>query len=87
MSQPRFKVGVDAITAVHEAQASYDAVAADVIAAKNTIQNKFEELREITGIYYKHIAPLKGYIKLVRPEPMNVDEWVKFSEEYNLNLF
>jgi outer membrane protein len=83
----RFKVGLDAITSVYEAQAAYDQSIADVIAAKNNLINRNEDLRKLTNHVYEQLAPLRdSKIPLLRPEPQNVDEWVNTGLKQNYPL-
>lgn len=85
-AKQRYEVGVDAITAVYNAQASYDSTVAQEIAAKNTIQNNMEALRQITGHYYDHLAGLCGPVRLITPDPNNVDTWVSSGIKHNYDL-
>lgn len=82
----RFHVGLDAITSVYNAQASYDADVAQVIAAKNNVQNAKEQLRLITGVFYKHLASLKRQMPLLTPKPKNIEAWIIKSEQDNFQL-
>lgn len=85
-AKQRFQVGLDAITSVYNAQASYDANVAQVIAAENNVQNTKEQLRRITGVYYQNLATLKKQMPLLTPVPNNVETWVYKSEQYNFTL-
>ena len=86
-AQQRFKVGLDAITSVYEAQAAYDQSVAEVIADKNNLDNQFELLRKLTNHTYYLLSPLRGgRIPLVKPEPANVDEWVNTAIRQNYSL-
>jgi outer membrane protein len=86
-AQQRFKVGLDAITSVYEAQAAYDQSVAEVIADKNNLINQFENLRRLTSHTYDELAPLRGgRIPLIRPEPANVEDWVDTALKQNYNL-
>lgn len=85
-SRERFKVGLIAITAVYEAQASYDAAVASEIAAQNDFANRIEELREITGVKYKRLMGLRDELPLMSPKPANIDSWVQISIQQNYNL-
>ncbi|MCL9775631.1 outer membrane channel protein TolC [Vibrio methylphosphonaticus] len=48
-TEQRFNVGVAPITDVQDAKAQYDSVVAQQIQATNTVENKYEDLRAITG--------------------------------------
>ncbi len=85
-AKERFKVGLDPITNVYNAQASYDTTVADEIAARNNIQNQLENLRVITGIRYDSLQPLRKKTPLETPNPNDVEEWVEVARENNLNV-
>ncbi len=51
-AEQRFKVGLAAVTDVHEAKASYDAAHARVIVAENTLEDAREALYEVAQEYY-----------------------------------
>ena len=85
-AERRFEVGLSAITDVQEAQASFDAATAAVIAAKRTYAVAREFLREVTGVYYDDLADAGPDTPLVSPEPDDVDEWVQTALTRNLSL-
>lgn len=85
-AKQRYDVGLEAITTVYNAQASYDSSVAQEISAKNTIQNNLEILRQITGRYYDCLAGLKGPTPLLKPDPMNADCWVSAGINHNYDL-
>lgn len=85
-SEQKFKVGLIAITDVHEARARHDQSAAQVITARNQVQLTLESLREITGLTHSDIKSLSSDIPLLSPEPDNIDEWVKLALNNNLEL-
>ncbi len=82
----QYKVGLIAITGVYQAQASYDLIVSEEIAAKNNIQNAKEDLRAITGVYYKNLAKLKSGVPLLKPDPVDVNKWVCTAETQNWNI-
>ncbi len=85
-AQQRFKVGLDAITTVYQAQASYDRVRAEMIAAKNSVKNNKEELRKITGKRYTSLKTLPDSVPLKPPYPNNVERWVDLASVRNKAL-
>lgn len=85
-AKQRFQVGLDAITSVYNAQASYDSATATVIARQNDLANALEGLRQITGVYYCNVEGLKIKIPLQTPCPICVDDWVAAAEHYNQEL-
>ncbi len=72
----RFEVGLTAITDVHEARARHDGARAAVILARNTLDDAFEGLIELTGESVTTIKPLKTEIELSMPQPDDVERWV-----------
>jgi outer membrane protein len=86
-TKQRFEVGLTAITDVHEAQAQYDTSVAAEISAKNVVENSLEALREITGNYYPNLNELNTeQFSASMPTPNNIHDWLKLSEERNLEL-
>lgn len=85
-TQQRFNVGLIAITDVHEAQARYDQAVARAIIAENTLAISREILREITAKNHSTLAFLSIKLPLVRPEPANIDQWVKTANAQNALL-
>jgi outer membrane protein len=85
-AQKRFEVGLIAITDVYEAQAGRDLAVANEIAAKNQLYLAEFALSEITGRSYKHLNDLQEELKLIKPDPASIDEWVKRAIQNNLSL-
>lgn len=87
-AQARFKVGLDAITSVYEAQSAYDQSVAEVIGAQNNQTNQNQNLRKLTNHVYAELAPLRNSrIPLIRPEPNNVDEWIDTALKQNYQFY
>lgn len=82
----RYRVGLIPITAVYDAEASYDAVVAREIASLNDFADRIEELREITGRSYPTLMGVGQNIPLVKPDPANIDEWVCAAGKQNYTL-
>ncbi len=85
-TKQRFKVGLTAITDVHEAQSRYDQSVAQEIEAKNLVATARETLRELIGQYPKTLAALAVEVPLTPPDPQDVDEWVRTAEKRSLAL-
>jgi outer membrane protein len=86
-TKQRFEVGLTAITDVHEAQANYDNTVARQISAKNLLELRLEELREITGKYHSRIAVLDtDLFSPTKPVPSTVVEWLDLAKDSNLDL-
>lgn len=82
----RFKVGLIAITDVHEAQARHDSAFAEEISAKNVLEDQKEIMREIIKHPVTKIAKLKTKLKYVNPKPSNIEKWVETSVQQNYAL-
>jgi outer membrane protein len=76
-----FEVGTATITDTHEAQARYDLIAAQEIAAQNDLQGRRRQLQLIAGKEYTELKQLRGDIKLAPPNPENVETWAEFAEK------
>ena len=87
-SQQRFEVGLIAITDVEEAKAGFDLANAQVIEAEIEVDNSWEALREITGLYLDltTLKPLVADTPLITPVPNDVDAWTGIALEQNLQL-
>lgn len=85
-TKQRFDVGLSAITDVHDAKAQYDAVLADEIIAKNTLDNSYESLREITGQEPTHLSILdKKRFSITRTQD-SMTKMLNQAETKNLTL-
>ncbi|WP_318445539.1 outer membrane channel protein TolC [Photobacterium leiognathi] len=82
----RFEVGLSAITDVHDAQAQYDSVLANVIIKQNEVANSYEALREITGQDYTSIDTLNTKTFAASKLPQSADSLVKTAQTENLTL-
>ena len=76
-----FEVGTATITDTHEAQARYDLIAAQEIAALNDLQARRRQLQLITGKEYTELKQLRGDIRLSPPNPENPDTWADLAEK------
>lgn len=85
-TQAQFKVGLIPITGIEQVKASYDATVAQEITNQNTISNKLEELRAITGSFYTHVSGVKADLPLVAPTPASINQWAKISTQQNYTL-
>lgn len=85
-AKKRFEVGLSAVTDVQEAQASYDLVLANVIAADQALAAAREALLEVTGQQDARLVPLQEEIPLPGPQPENVEAWLSSARENNFDL-
>lgn len=81
----RFNVGLVAITDVQNARAQYDSVLANEVAARNTLDNTVEKLRQVTGNYYPTLASL-NIDKFQTEGPLPVNTLLQEAENRNLTL-
>jgi outer membrane protein len=76
-----FEVGTATITDTHEAQARYDLIIAQEIAAQNDLDSKRRALQLITGKEYAQLKPLRGEVRLAPPNPSDMQSWVEIAEK------
>jgi outer membrane protein len=82
-AQKRLDVGLAPITDVHEARAQYDSARADTILARNSLDDAYRALTEITG---QPVVNLKGLPDDFRPElppEQNAESWITQAVEQN----
>ena len=76
-----FEVGTATITDTHEAQARYDLIIAQEIAAQNDLESKRRALQTVGGKEYAQLKPLRSDIRLPPPNPDNMQTWVDIAEK------
>lgn len=76
-TRQRFDVGLIAITDVHEAQASYDLSAVNLLSLQAALDVSYEALEVLTGQRYDDIASLQSDVKMQMPAPADVSSWVE----------
>ena len=81
-----FEVGTATITDTHEAQARFDLISAQEIAAQNDLENRRRALQLITGKEYKELKPLRPEVKLAPPNPDNMESWVELAEKQSYQV-
>jgi len=81
-----FEVGVATITDTNEAQAKYDQIVAQEIAARNDYDNKVTVLRAIIGRPPKELKRVGAGFVPEPPDPDNLQYWVDRSRTENLNV-
>lgn len=84
--QQRFSSGLVARVGLHEARARYALKDADVVGARNDLDDKLQALREITGKPVKNLKSLREDIPLDQPDPPDIGKWVEVSLQQNLML-
>jgi outer membrane protein len=76
-----FEVGTATITDTHEAQARYDLIVAQEIAAQNDLESKRRALSLVGGKEYAQLKPLRPDIRLAPPNPNDMKSWVDLAEK------
>jgi len=82
-ARQQYKVGVIPITNVYQAQAQYDSLLSQEIAAQNNVINQRQNLQVITGVYYNDLASLKNKLPLIMPMPADPAKWVAIATQQN----
>ncbi|MBS0215456.1 MAG: TolC family outer membrane protein [Proteobacteria bacterium] len=82
----RLEVGLAPITDVHEARAQYDAARANTIVQRNTLEDSYQALAEITGKPIRSLMALPDDFRPSLPPEGGVDEWVKRAIDTNPTL-
>jgi outer membrane protein len=78
-----FEVGTSTITDSREAQARYDLVLSQEIAADNDLRIKRMALNQLVGLNNIEPKSLSSKAKLTAPELSSIDQWVRQSSEAN----
>ena len=81
-----FEVGTSTITDTREAQARFDLVVAQELAAENDLRVKKLALDQLVGKSNLQPAALKTPSVLQAPHPQDVEHWVKLALENNANI-
>lgn len=85
-AEQRYEVGLAAITDVHEARAQYDGARANVINAKNTLDDSKEALYEITLNYYPELNSLPDDFTQFELASYELSYWEDLALNNNPNL-
>ncbi|OHC82096.1 MAG: channel protein TolC [Sideroxydans sp. GWF2_59_14] len=81
-----FEVGTATITDTHEAQARYDLIVAQEIAAQSALEIKRRVLQQLVNADPGQLSPLGQNLKLETPQPASVDQWVEDARRSNPQL-
>jgi outer membrane protein len=84
-AKANFDAGISTITDINEAQARYDLIAAQEIAAINEHQIAEHALQAITGVIPQRLAAVKSELK---PNTLaqGMNKWVEVAVQNNLNI-
>jgi outer membrane protein len=87
MIESRYSIGLSRISEVNEARSSYDSAAAYSILAKNRIDILLESLKVMTGVEHKGSSQiLPETFITATPTVLNVKDWLKLTNENNLDI-
>ena len=78
-----FEVGTATITDTHEAQARYDLIVAQEIAAQSNLEVKRRALQQLINAAPGELNPLGAAFQLEPPQPANQDKWVEDAQLHN----
>jgi outer membrane protein len=81
-----FEVGTATITDTHEAQARFDLIVAQEIAAESDLAIKRQILLTLTGRELEALRGLKAELRVERPQPDDVGQWVASAESGNISV-
>ncbi len=81
-----FEVGTSTITDVNEAQARYDLILAQEIAAINQLEIKKRAVQAIIGEMPQNLATVREDLIPQAPQPGDMQAWVDIAEQNNLAL-
>ncbi|MDO8926818.1 MAG: TolC family protein, partial [Sideroxyarcus sp.] len=81
-----FEVGTATITDTHEAQARYDLIVAQEIAAQSALEIKRRGLQQLVNADPGQLSALGKNLKLETPQPASVDQWVEDARRSNPQL-
>ena len=81
-----FEAGIGTVTDINDAQARYDTIQAQEIAARNTLEVRVRALEQIVGGTHRHLDRLGPRLALEKPLPEKVEDWIDFSLANNPQL-
>ncbi len=72
-----FAAGVGTVTDINEAQARFDTMVAQEIAAENNLEVRVRSLESMVGKTYRTLDRLGSQLVLESPAPNDVDQWIE----------
>jgi outer membrane protein len=78
-----YELGTASITDSDEARAKADQARAQLIAARNDLEDKLTEIEKLTGKPVEMLAGLKPAVVMPKPEPFDVSPWVEQAKDNN----
>lgn len=85
-AKANFEVGTSTITDFNEAQARFDLVVAQEIAAMNDLEVKKRAIQAIVGSIPQTLIGVRSDLVAQSPEPIEMEKWVEVAEQNNLAI-
>jgi outer membrane protein len=85
-AKANFEVGTSTITDFNEAQARFDLVVAQEIAAMNDLEVKKRAIQAIVGSIPQTLIGVRSDLLAQSPEPIEMEKWVEVAEQNNLAI-
>ncbi|MFP4640249.1 MAG: TolC family outer membrane protein [Guyparkeria sp.] len=85
-AQRQYEVGQVAVTDVADAQSEYDQANAQIIAARNELNNARAALETIIGQPVTDLDDIRTNLDVTAPEPAEPERWIELALEQNLGL-
>ncbi len=85
-ARANFEVGTATITDVDEAQARYDLLIAQEIAARNEFEARRRAIQSIIGDIPQRLAAAKELLDVRIPAPQDMEQWVELAEQQSYAL-
>ena len=85
-AQRQYEVGLVAVTDVADAQSEYDQANAQIIAARNELNNAEAALATIIGKTVTDLDDIRTNLDVAAPQPNDPEQWIELALAQNLGL-
>jgi outer membrane protein len=86
IARKSFELGNVSIADVHEALASFDRTAAELVDAESNLQLAYYELTRIIGWQPEELVGFREGVVFSHPQPNSIDDWVTAARHGNLEV-
>jgi len=86
MVKERLNLGFSTVVDLNETESRRDKIAADLLQAEQKLNDAYEALREIIGVYEYNLIKLPEYIPLNSPMPEDIEKWSEVAQQGNLQI-
>ena len=86
LAKGRQEMGLIPITDLHDAKARRATTRAEVISARNQLDDALQALEEVTGTAVHNLDTLRPTIPFQSPEPADLDSWINQALEQNPSI-